>query len=205
MTSVAALRHPWLQAPLAAAPDMAKLRLVTPILISDRAEDDVDESTLAQLAKFGLGRDEILRQVLSKTHSALATLYYLLLNVISSKRRGYTKGRSSSSSSSSSSGQTSGASARGHPRRPQSSGAVRPSHDPSANHTHRFATATTGNLYAQQGANATQAAEAQPTKVAEGLGANMTRPRSASATRSSGHSSRPLSAYAGRTHHVAAQ
>merc|ERR1712188_38839 len=84
-----------LQAPLAVAPDMGKLRLVTPILISDRAEDDIDDETLEQLTKFGLGRDEILRQILSKTHSALATLYYLLLNNTVTKRRLAMKGRKS--------------------------------------------------------------------------------------------------------------
>merc|ERR1711916_75009 len=87
MTAAAALRHPWLQGPLSNAPDMSKLRLLTPILISDRAEDDLDDETLDQLSKFGLGKDEILRQVMNKTHSALATLYYLLLNVVMTKRR----------------------------------------------------------------------------------------------------------------------
>jgi serine/threonine protein kinase len=180
MTSVTALRHPWLQAPLAAAPDMGKLRLITPILISDRAEDDIDEETLEQLNKFGLGREEVLRQVMSKTHSALATLYYLLLNVVINKKRASGKSRSSSSSSGN----------RAHPKRPQSSGAVRPTHDASANQNHRFA--ATGAATAAQ-------PTAQPTQVAQGLGAGMTRPRSASATRSSGHGgARPLSAYAGR-------
>ena len=42
----ALLRHPWLQSQLAAAPDMAKLRHDTAILISDRADDDLDDATL---------------------------------------------------------------------------------------------------------------------------------------------------------------
>ena len=194
MTSAAALRHPWLQAPLAAAPDMAKLRLVTPILISDRAEDDIDEETLEQLSKFGLGREEVLRQVMSKTHSALATLYYLLLNVVMNKKRVSGKSRSSHQGSSNSTSNS-------RPRRPQSSGAVRPSHDPSTNHNHRFAVNGAHNTTATPTATtATPTQTVQEPRVAQGLGAGMTRPRSASATRSSGHAARPLSTYTGRHH-----
>jgi serine/threonine protein kinase len=95
----AAMRHSWLQVQLATAPDINKLRLETPILISDKPSDDVDEQTLDELDKFGLGKDEVIRLVLTKTHSSIATFYYLLLDINLQKRRLIQSKRSSSSSS----------------------------------------------------------------------------------------------------------
>lgn len=175
MTAAAALRHPWLQGPLSNAPDMSKLRLLTPILISDRAADDLDDETLDQLSKFGLGKDEILRQVMNKTHSALATLYYLLLNVIMSKRRFSSNGKNSS-----------------HGRKSSSSIRSSNSHGRQSSHGHD------SNKYQMRtttGGNIAQPVQTTPQPLTNGIH----RPKSAGATRSSGHgSSRPLSAYAGR-------
>ena len=109
ITASAAMRHSWLQVQLATSPDINKLRLETPILISDKPSDDIDEQTLTELDKFGLGKDEVIRLVLTKTHSSIATFYYLLLDVNLQKRRAMmakrgasasSKGRSSSSSGS---------------------------------------------------------------------------------------------------------
>jgi len=108
ITASAAMRHSWLQVQLATSPDINKLRLETPILVSDKPSDDIDEQTLTELDKFGLGKDEVIRLVLTKTHSSIATFYYLLLDVNLQKRRAMmakrgqsasSKGRSSSSSS----------------------------------------------------------------------------------------------------------
>ena len=74
------LRHHWLQNQLAISPDMSKLRLETTILISDKPGDDIDDITIDELTRFGVSKDEIIRQVMTKTHSALTTLYYLLLD-----------------------------------------------------------------------------------------------------------------------------
>jgi serine/threonine protein kinase len=98
ITASAAMRHSWLQVQLATSPDINKLRLETPILISDKPSDDIDEQTLAELDKFGLGKDEVIRLVLTKTHSSIATFYYLLLDVNLQKRRLMTTKRSSSGS-----------------------------------------------------------------------------------------------------------
>jgi serine/threonine protein kinase len=87
ITASAAMRHSWLQVQLATSPDINKLRLETPILISDKPSDDIDEQTLGELDKFGLGKDEVIRLVLTKTHSSIATFYYLLLDVNVQKRR----------------------------------------------------------------------------------------------------------------------
>ena len=103
---------------LATSPDINKLRLETPILISDKPSDDIDEQTLAELDKFGLGKDEVIRLVLTKTHSSIATFYYLLLDVNLQKRRlmmmpkrgtsssGKTRSSSSSNFNSNSKGET---------------------------------------------------------------------------------------------------
>lgn len=175
MTAPAAIRHPWLQGPLSSAPDMSKLRLLTPILISDRAEDDLDDETLDQLSKFGLGKDEILRQVMNKTHSALATLYYLLLNVVMTKRRFSSGGKTSS-----------------HGRKSSSSMRASSSHGRQSSHGHD------SNKYPMRtttGGNITQPVQTTPQPLTNAIH----RPKSAGATRSSGHgSTRPLSAYAGR-------
>jgi len=100
ITASAAMRHSWLQVPLATSPDINKLRLETPILISDKPSDDIDEATLAELDKFGLGKDEVIRLVLTKTHSSIASFYYLLLDVNLQKRRSATAKRGTSASSS---------------------------------------------------------------------------------------------------------
>jgi serine/threonine protein kinase len=94
----AALRHSWLQAQFATAPDINKLRLETPILISDKPSDDIDETTLAELDKFGLGKDDVVRLILTKTHSSIATFYYLLLDLNLGKRRAVMSKRGMSSS-----------------------------------------------------------------------------------------------------------
>ena len=87
ITAQAALRHSWLQVQLATSPDIAKLRLETPILVSDKPSDDIDEQTLSELDKFGLGKDDVVRMVLTKTHSSIATFYYLLLDINMTKKR----------------------------------------------------------------------------------------------------------------------
>ena len=87
ITAQTALRHSWLQAQLATSPDINKLRLETPILISDKPSDDIDEQTLSELDKFGLGKDDVVRMVLTKTHSSIATFYYLLLDINITKKR----------------------------------------------------------------------------------------------------------------------
>jgi serine/threonine protein kinase len=87
ITSHAALRHPWLQISLATAPDINKLRLETPILVSDKASDDLDEETLQELMKFGIPREDLIRLVMSKVHSSITTVYYLLLDLVKKRRK----------------------------------------------------------------------------------------------------------------------
>ena len=87
LSAPAALKHPWLQAQLANVPDMAKMRLEIPILISEKASDDIDEHVLHELEEFGVNREDLIKQILSKTHSAVVTLYYLLLDVVVANRR----------------------------------------------------------------------------------------------------------------------
>lgn len=41
----------------------------------------------SELEKFGMARDEVVRLVLTKTHSSLATLYYLLLDTLVTRRK----------------------------------------------------------------------------------------------------------------------
>lgn len=86
ITASAALRHPWLQTPLMQSPNIAKLRKETVIMISEKASDDLDEEVIKELESFGMNREEVIRVVLTKTHSSLATLYYLLLDMIVGKR-----------------------------------------------------------------------------------------------------------------------
>lgn len=69
------------------APNMDKLRQEMTILISEKPADDLDEQVISELVAFGMQRDEIIRLVLTKTHSSVATLYYLLLDVTVTKRR----------------------------------------------------------------------------------------------------------------------
>lgn len=106
ISSANVLRHPWLHHQMANAPDMNKIQTDTAILISDRPADDIHDGVINELAEFGVEKDDIVRQVMGKTHSSLATLYYLLLHTI--------KGDSHKSSSSHSHGE----------RRPSSSGVV---------------------------------------------------------------------------------
>lgn len=87
ITAHSALRHPWLQVQLLNAPNMDKMRQEMTVLISDKPADDLDEQVLSELTAFGMSRDEIIRIVLTKTHSSLASLYYLLLENVVSKRR----------------------------------------------------------------------------------------------------------------------
>lgn len=82
ISSANVMRHPWLHAQLASAPDMNKIQTETAILISERPTDDINDSVINELAEFGIDKDDIMRQVLGKTHSSLATLYYLLLHTI---------------------------------------------------------------------------------------------------------------------------
>lgn len=86
ITAYAALRHPWLQVQLATSPDIDRLRLETPILISDRPADDLDDQVLDEMEKFGMQKEELVRFVLTKTHSSICTLYYLLLDVCINRR-----------------------------------------------------------------------------------------------------------------------
>ena len=82
ITASYVLRHPWLQTCLIHTPDMRKLRLEIPFLISDRASDDLNDEVIKELEKFGLPREELIRLILSKLHSSMTTLYYLLLDII---------------------------------------------------------------------------------------------------------------------------
>lgn len=93
ITAPATMKHPWLQTQNANVPDMAKLRLENPILISEKASDDVDEAVIRELEEFGINRDELTKQILSKTHSSMATLYYLLLDTTVTARRNGTNVR----------------------------------------------------------------------------------------------------------------
>ena len=114
ISASAAMRHSWLQVQLATSPDINKLRLDTPILISDKPSDDIDEQTLGELDKFGLGKDEVIRLVLTKTHSSIATFYYLLLDVNIQKRRAMMAKRGASASGKSRSSSSSGNPSGGH-------------------------------------------------------------------------------------------
>lgn len=80
ITAKQAMQHPWLESQLLTATDMTKLRTQTPILISDRPVDDINDKVVADLEKFGVDKDDIVRQVMSKNHCSLSTLYYLLLD-----------------------------------------------------------------------------------------------------------------------------
>jgi len=218
ITSHAALRHPWLQMQLATSPDINKLRLETLILISDKPSDDIDEQTLAELERFGIMRDEVIRLILTKTHSAISSLYYLLLEITVTKRRilgkrgshaapsGSKRAQSASAAGRSSSGQT-GMTAQNDGTLPASLG-----------YTYTGATQTNrsgAELYLQQqqqqqqqqqlqqaqrasAGQSAQAASAQA-QAQGGDGYTLLRPKSASATRPANSGpARPLSAFAGR-------
>lgn len=117
MTAHAALRHPWLAAQFSSAPDVDKLRLTTPILISDKPSDDLDEELLMELGKFGLPREDLIRLIMAKIHSSMTTVYYLLLDCVTRKRKLLNKPRMTITGSMSS----------GVPKRHHSAGPVRPS------------------------------------------------------------------------------
>lgn len=91
ITAYAAIRHPWLQMQLLNAPNIDKMRLENPTLISDKPSDDLDDQVISELEKFGMPRDEVIRLVMTKTHSSLATFYYLLLESVIKKRRATSK------------------------------------------------------------------------------------------------------------------
>jgi serine/threonine protein kinase len=94
VTSHTALRHSWLQVQYINAPNMDKLRQEMTTLISEKPADDLDEQVLTELTAFGMTRDEVIRLVLTKTHSSLATLYYLLLDVVVNRRKAAKKSAS---------------------------------------------------------------------------------------------------------------
>lgn len=96
ITAHHALRHPWLQVQLLNAPNIDKMRLETTILISEKPSDDLDDQVLSELEKFGIAKDELIRLVLTKTHSSLSTLYYLLLDTLIRRRRSLAKKSSAS-------------------------------------------------------------------------------------------------------------
>ena len=87
ISAAAAMKHPWLQSQLVSAPDINKLKRECVILISDRASDDLDDQTLCEVERFGIDRDDMVRQVMVKAHSAMTTLYYLLRQKIITNRR----------------------------------------------------------------------------------------------------------------------
>lgn len=86
MTAHSALRHPWLVSQLSTAIPLDRLKADMTFLISDRATDDLDDQVLAEMVSFGVPREEMIRLVLTKTHSSLSTFYYLLLNLIVARR-----------------------------------------------------------------------------------------------------------------------
>lgn len=87
ITAHAAMRHSWLQVQLINSPNMDKLRLEIPILVSDKPADDLDDDTLNEIAIYGVAKEEMVRIVMTKTHCSTATLYYLLLNIIINRRK----------------------------------------------------------------------------------------------------------------------
>lgn len=205
ITAHATLRHSWLQVQLINAPNLDKMRLETAILISDKPADDLDDEVISELEKFGMARDEVVRLVLTKTHSSLATLYYLLLDVIVTRRKAQKRPSSGS----------------GHGV--ISSGGLSSRHKPSSGTSNAVGGALKAKLGGDAGVAAAvaAAAAAQYDTQAEALQAQQTmadqmamrleqqqqidrqeyrlRPKSASQNRTSGaQSQRPLSAYAGR-------
>ena len=87
ITANAAMRHSWLAKPLAAAADMNKLRLDTTVLVSDRPADDLDDEVIAEIDTYGFTKEETVRLVMTKTHSSITTLYYLLMDNVVGRRR----------------------------------------------------------------------------------------------------------------------
>lgn len=179
ITAYSAMRHPWLHTQLSSSPDMDKLRLEIPILISDRAADDVDDEVVAELERFGIARDETMRTVLSKTHSSMGTFYYLLLDVSINRRK--TMGGAKRATSSMSSYKSSS-------NRPLSA-YIRPSHERQSHEQ--------GHSQQQQHTQQQQIQHLILNKDGNGT-QEYSRPKSASATRPSNGQQRPLSAFAGR-------
>lgn len=170
------LKHPWLQIQAANVPDMVKLQKETPILISERPADDIDDGVINELADFGIEKDDVVRQVMSKTHSSLATFYYLLLHTT----RGGDKRMKSSSSSH-----------RVERQRPQSSNAAGNGLvSGGADLTKKYAISSGFTGYEGSG-DANQQGGGSSSGSKGGSRGGQSRPRSASATRthSSGHSS----------------
>ena len=87
MTATMAMRHPWLQSQLVYVSDMLRLKAESPILISDKPLEDMEEQITGEIQNFGINRDDITRQILSKQHAPLATLYYLLRSKIWTRRK----------------------------------------------------------------------------------------------------------------------
>eukprot|EP01034_Spumella_vulgaris_P034351 gene34351-42364_t len=73
------------------APQNDKLTQDTTIQISHKPAGDLDDQVISELEKFGMTKDEVVRLVLTKTHSSLATLYYLLLDTLVGKRKAANK------------------------------------------------------------------------------------------------------------------
>jgi serine/threonine protein kinase len=198
ITAHAAMRHSWLQSQSACAPDINKMRSDTAILISDRAQDDLDDQVISEITTFGLPKEDLVQLVLSKTHSSIATLYYLLLDTTLTKRKlmgGNRRAFSSSNpqSSSSANRKVYGGSSSG----VTGAGIVNPA----------MLTANAGHPYfmQQQQQQQVQMQAAQQTRqeyvggYGGATGVSMNRPKSASNGRGviTGQQ-RPLSAYAGR-------
>lgn len=189
------LKHPWLQLQAANVPDMAKIQRETPILISERPADDIDDAVINELSDFGIMKDDIVRQVMSKTHSSLATFYYLMLHV--------TKGGDKRKSSSS------------HHQHSSHRERQRPASSNAAGNGLVSGGADLTKRYAISGGYTGYDASGSGTGKSDTGSGGHHRPRSASSTRSSGHthhhssgssnghsrhySHRPRSASAGRT------
>jgi hypothetical protein len=226
ITAHATLRHSWLQVQLINAPNMDKMRLETAILISDKPADDLDDEVIGELEKFGMQRDEVVRLVLTKTHSSLATLYYLLLDTIVTRRKTMKRPSSGHGGVISSSGLSGSGAYRTKPSSTNggSNGITNAGNQVTPATTHM---AVGGALKAKLGGDAGVAAAlaaataAQYENQAEAMAAQQTmadqmaqkleqqqqidrqeyrlRPKSASQNRTSGaQQQRPLSAYAGR-------
>lgn len=87
ITAPMVMKHPWLQNVSQMTPTIEKLKQEMSMLISDKPSDDLDDEVLREHASFGIPKDEIIRLVVTKTHSSLTTLYYLLLEYKINKRK----------------------------------------------------------------------------------------------------------------------
>lgn len=164
----AVLKHPWLQTQIVSAPDIGKLRHDTIILISENPSDDIDNQAVSEIVRFGISRDEVIRLVMTKTHSSVATLYYLFLDALFAVRQ---QNGGVAKPSSSVAAQTAA-------KKPlPDTAAVRKENEPTATQQQQSALATQFLL-----------------KSAGGAGVLNLRPRSASATRGTAQVNRPLSA-----------